>query len=152
MLTKIVYDKYWRSWFLHDYKASSGEEAIEKIVLCVLVLLLHYLPEFDDNYNPAIWVCNVETSFNTFECIIGEFFCYLAMFRSISYEHICMQWMPMGLHNSPDDFQGLMHLIIFVLSSFYLMFTIVVSKFVGIELNIFVLLPYHLSQIGENHN
>ena len=27
MLTKIVYDKYWRSWFLHDYKASSGEEA-----------------------------------------------------------------------------------------------------------------------------
>ena len=29
MLTKIVYDKYWRSWFLHDYKASSGEEAKE---------------------------------------------------------------------------------------------------------------------------
>ena len=27
MLTKIVYDKYWRSWFFDDYKASSGEEA-----------------------------------------------------------------------------------------------------------------------------
>ena len=32
MLTKIVYDKYWRSWFLHDYKASSGEEAKQKSV------------------------------------------------------------------------------------------------------------------------
>ena len=27
MITKIVYDEYWRSWFLDDYKASSGEEA-----------------------------------------------------------------------------------------------------------------------------
>ena len=36
MLTKIVYDKYWRSWFLHDYKASSGEEAIFQ-TKCVLL-------------------------------------------------------------------------------------------------------------------
>ena len=30
MFTKIVYDEYWRSWFLDDYKASSGEEAKNK--------------------------------------------------------------------------------------------------------------------------
>ena len=31
MLTKITYDEYWRSWFLDDYKASSGEEAISMV-------------------------------------------------------------------------------------------------------------------------
>ena len=27
MLTKIISHEYWQSWFLDDYKSSSGEEA-----------------------------------------------------------------------------------------------------------------------------
>ena len=32
-LTKIVYDKYWRSLFFDDYKASFGEEAKWRLYL-----------------------------------------------------------------------------------------------------------------------
>ena len=40
MLTKIVYDKYWRSWFLDDYKASSGEE-VKIDLLSHLIRIIH---------------------------------------------------------------------------------------------------------------